>query len=98
VYNIIQQDISTALPSPQTSHLHFITGKPGHGKSYIVKAIISHARAFGKIAAIPGTTALCVSDVDAARTTHSLFGLPVVKDGSDYTSSIKPDSPHADYL
>ena len=43
---------------------------------------------------------MCVSDIDGAPgcTAHSLFGLPVVKDGSDYTSSILPGTARADYL
>ena len=98
MYDTLDNEIHSPPSSTPTSHLHFITGKAGRGKSFVTKAIISHTRALGKIVAIAGTTALCVSDIDGACTAHSLFGLLVVKDGSDFTSSILPGTPRADYL
>lgn len=62
IYNILSADIfsNVSLSTP----LHFLMGKAGHGKLFIVKVLIVKAHDMGHIAAVCGTTVLLVSDVD----------------------------------
>jgi hypothetical protein len=81
-------------------NLFFVTGKAGRGKSFIIHCLIAHLRSRSQIAAIAGTTALSISNIDHARTAHSLFGLPIIDDDSaiHIESRISPRSSRAEYL
>jgi len=63
-----------------------------------VKALIARARGTGFIAAVAGTTALSVSDIDGGCTAHTLFRLPVVQENEDVVSRIAEHDARADFL
>jgi hypothetical protein len=98
IYNDIYTDIFHYQPTSSSHRLHFLTGKAGRGKSFIVKALVAKARGMGYIAVVSGTTALSVSDVDGGRTAHSTFKLPVTEDNSGVVSMVEEDSARADFL
>ena len=80
MYEAIDKDIySDAVPGP-VARMHFLTGKAGRGKSFVVNAAISKARSLGHIVVVCGTTALCVSNIEGGRTAHSMFSIPVTDD------------------
>jgi hypothetical protein len=91
-------DVIYGDPLPSTPHLHFLTGKAGRGKSFIIKALVAEARSMGGIVVVAGTTALSISDIDGGRTAHSIFKLPVTEDGTGVISLIMPFSARADFL
>lgn len=97
IYSILHTDIY-GDPSPSSSHLHFLTGKAGRGKSFIIKALVAEARSMGEVVVVAGTTALSTSDIDGGRTAHSTFKLPVTDDNIGVTSSIESHSARADFL
>ena len=97
VYNILHSHIFDRLLS-SPNRLHFLTSKAGHGKSFIVKVLISKARGTGHIAVVSGTTALSVSNVDGGRTAHSMYWLPVSNDNSGIESLVDDESAWADFL
>lgn len=97
IYNIIDKDIYDP-DGHLRPRLHFLTGKAGRGKSFIVKAIIAKARSLGRITVVSGSTALSVSDVDGGRTAHSTFRIPVTDDNTGIECNVTMGSPRADYL
>ena len=100
MYEAIDNDIySDAAPGP-IARMHFLTGKAGRGKSFVVNAAISKARSLGRIAVVCGTTALCVSNIEGGRTAHSMFSIPVTDDYSGVESQLQDDTcnSRADYL
>jgi hypothetical protein len=97
IYDVLHEEIFRRHTHNEP-HLHFLTGKAGRGKSFIVKALIAKVRGTGFVAAVSGTTALSVSDVDGGRTAHTLFRLPVVTDNETVVSKINEHDAHADYL
>lgn len=98
IYNDIYTDIFHHQPTSSSPRLHFLTGKAGRGKSFIVKALVAKARGMGYIAVVSGTTALSVSDIDGGRTAHSTFKLPVTEDNSGVASTVEEASARADFL
>ena len=96
IFDILYADIFGDMPS--CTPLHFLTGKAGRGKSFIVKVLVARARGMGHIVAVCGTTALSVLDVDGGHTAHSMFKLPVSDDNTGIESGIVDDSDRAEYL
>lgn len=97
IYHTLHDDIFGERQA-DVAHLHFLTGKAGRGKSFIVKALIAKARGTGFVAAVAGTTALSISDIDGGRTAHTLFRLPVVDDDTAVVSRINDGDARADFL
>ena len=79
IYDALHMDIYSN-PSTSSPHLHFLTGKAGRGKSFIVKTLVAEACSMGEVVVVAGTTALFTSDIDGGRTMHSMFKLPVTED------------------
>jgi hypothetical protein len=99
IYDTILHAVQHSSPHSTTPRLFFVTGKAGRGKSFIIHVLIAFLCSQSMIAAVAGSTALSISDVDHARTAHNLFGLPVVDDDNNgVTSRIPPHSPRAEYL
>ena len=97
IYDALHTDIYSN-PSTSSPHLHFLTGKAGRGKSFIVKTLVAEARSMGEVVVVAGTMALSTSDIDGGRTVHSMFKLPVTEDNVGMISSIEPHSARADFL
>ena len=76
----------------------FVEGRPGRGKTFLVKAISSALRAQGRVVLIVGSTALSATAYDRGRTAHHMFGIPVTDDNVNLQSSIHPHSPRADLI
>jgi hypothetical protein len=76
----------------------FIEGRPGRGKTFLVKAISCTLRSLGKIVLIVGSTALCATAYDCGRTAHHMFSIPVTDDDVNLISNIHPHSPRADLI
>jgi hypothetical protein len=64
-------------PEAATSHLFFLEGKAGRGKSFVVEALCMKLRAQGKFVLIAGSTALSVRSYPRGRTIHNLFKITV---------------------
>ncbi|KAG2342245.1 hypothetical protein BDR05DRAFT_886999 [Suillus weaverae] len=80
------------------SNFFFIKGRPGRGKTFLVKGLSSMLRAQGQIVLIVGSSALSVTAYDCRRTAHHMFGIPVTDDNVNLHSSIHPHSPRADLI
>ena len=65
----------------------FIEGKPGRGKSFLLRATLDSLRADGLIVLIVGTTALAVQQYERGRTAHHTFRIPVTEVYLSYMSS-----------
>lgn len=97
LYDALHAAIYTA--SDNAPRLHFITGKAGRGKSFVVDATVAYARSHSLLAVVVGTTALSVSGIDRGRTAHSVFALPVSNNSEDAViSRITAKSARAAYL
>ena len=96
IYNkLYHADFSS---SPQRHKLHFLTGKAGRGKSFIIDTLVAMARSEGAIPIVMGTTALSVSNIDHGQTAHYMCRLPVTNDNTGIVSSIPTNSDRADLL
>jgi hypothetical protein len=98
MYEVIENDIYSNPAGGSIPRMHFLTGKAGRGKSFVVNAVISKARSLGHIAVVCGTTALCVSNIEGARTAHSMFSIPVAEDYIGVESRLQDNDSRADYL
>lgn len=76
----------------------FVEGRPGRGKTFLVKALSSGLRVQGKIILIVGSSALCATAYDRGCTAHHMFGIPVTDDAINLHSKIQPFSPRADLI
>ena len=75
VYKNLQQGIS----NPGGPLLHFLDGKAGRGKTFLMNCLTMSMRAKGMIVLVAGSTALSVIHYERGRTAHSTFGIPVVE-------------------
>jgi hypothetical protein len=68
-----------AVTNPEDfhSHLFFVEGKAGRGKSWVVEALCMKLRALNKVVLIAGSTALSVCSYPHGRTIHNLFKITV---------------------
>jgi hypothetical protein len=66
-------------PHESSSHLFFLEGKAGRGKSWVVQALCAKLRSQGKVVLIAGSTALSVCSYPYGRTIHNLFKITVEK-------------------
>ena len=98
MYEVIENDIYSNPAGGSIPRMHFLTGKAGRGKSFVVNAVISKARSLGHIAVVCGTTALCVSNIEGARTAHSMFSIPVAEEYIGVESRLQDNDSRADYL
>ena len=57
--------------------LHFLDGKAGRGKTFLMHCLVTQFRAEGSIVLVVGTTGLSIVHYDCGRTAHSAFGIPV---------------------
>jgi hypothetical protein len=64
-------------PDESSSHLFFLEGKAGRGKSFVVEALCMKLRAQAKVVLIAGSTALSVCSYPHGRTIHNLFKITV---------------------
>jgi hypothetical protein len=96
LYNLLHSIIFS--PEPPPCSLYFVTGKAGHGKSFVMETLVYAARANGGIAIVMGTTTLSVSGIDRGQTTHYMCHLPVTDDNTNIVSSIPTNSARADLL
>jgi ABC-type branched-subunit amino acid transport system ATPase component len=84
--NIEQQNLFFTIYNDISSHTRlfpssptFVEGRPGHGKTFVMNAIVNILRSEGKIVLICGTSALAASLYERGRTAHSLFEIPVTE-------------------
>ena len=59
------------------AQLHFLDGKAGRGKTFLMHCLVTQFRADGDTVLVVGTTALSIVHYDRGRTAHSAFGIPV---------------------
>ena len=57
--------------------LHFLDGKAGRGKTFLMHCLVTQFRAEGDAVLVVGTTGLSIVHYDRGRTAHSAFGIPV---------------------
>ena len=69
VWNAVQQNHPLSL---------FIDGKAGHGKTYLVNALCSQVRGYGKIVLATATSAFAAQLYPGGRTVHSTFKVCVI--------------------
>jgi hypothetical protein len=60
-----------------TAQLHFLDGKAGRGKTFLMHCLVTQFRAEGDAVLVVGTTGLSIVHYDRGRTAHSAFGIPV---------------------
>jgi hypothetical protein len=59
------------------AQLHFLDGKAGRGKTFLMHCLVTQFRAEGNAVLVVGTTGLSIVHYDRGRTAHSAFGIPV---------------------
>jgi hypothetical protein len=59
------------------AQLHFLDGKAGRGKTFLMHCLVTQFRAEGDAVLVVGTTGLSIVHYDRGRTAHSAFGIPV---------------------
>ena len=59
------------------TQLHFVDGKAGRGKTFLMHCLVTQFRAEGDVVLVVGTTGLSIVHYDRGRTAHSAFGFPV---------------------
>lgn len=76
-------------------HLHFLDGKVGGGKTFLMNCLVTQFRAEGNLVLVVGTTGLSIVYYERGRTAHSAFGIPVKEGNFDLTCTIHPSSSRA---
>jgi hypothetical protein len=71
---VVQGGMSVGAGAPQ---LHFLDGKAGRGKTFLMHCLVTQFRADGSPVLVVGTTGLSIVHYDRGRTAHSAFGIPV---------------------
>jgi hypothetical protein len=74
---VVVQGKSRAGAAVGTAQLHFVDGKAGRGKTFLMHCLVTQFRAEGDAVLVVGTTGLSIVHYDRGRTAHSAFGIPV---------------------
>jgi hypothetical protein len=69
-------------------NLHFLDGKAGRGKTFLMNCLVTQFRAEGDLVLVVGTTGLSIVHYERGRTAHSAFGIPVKEVGIAFLISI----------
>lgn len=78
VYETLIQAIIQHHEHPQSiQHPHFVEGRPGRGKTFVLNVVVNHVRSQGWIPLIVGTSALAATLYEGGRTAHKMFQIPV---------------------
>ncbi|KIM57182.1 hypothetical protein SCLCIDRAFT_29027 [Scleroderma citrinum Foug A] len=88
---IYNQIMSSILKSE--SHLAFVDGKAGQGKTFLINAICDKVHSLGRIVIPTATAAFAAQLYPGGRTTHSTFKVPVNDKNEMLLSPIKPSDP-----
>jgi hypothetical protein len=59
------------------AQLHFVDGKAGRGKTFLMHCLVTQFRAEGSAVLVVGTTGLSIVHYNCGCTVHSAFGIPV---------------------
>jgi chromosomal replication initiation ATPase DnaA len=59
------------------TQLHFLDGKAGRGKTFLMHCLVTQFRAEGDAVLVVGTTGLGIVHYDHSRTTHSAFRIAI---------------------
>jgi hypothetical protein len=59
------------------SHIFFVDGPGGTGKTYLYQALLAKVRSLGKIAIATATSGIAASIMPGGRTAHSRFKIPI---------------------
>ena len=70
--HFIYEQIMTSVMTEQ-SHIAFVDGKAGRGKTFLVNAICDKIRSLGRIVIPTATAAFAAQLYPGGRTTHSVF-------------------------
>jgi ATP-dependent 26S proteasome regulatory subunit len=68
----------------------FLEGKPGHGKTFVINAVVNHLRARAHIVLIVGSSALAATLYEGGRKAHNLFQIPVTDVRKLFAAFIDP--------
>ena len=63
--------------SISAAQLHFLDGKAGRGKTFLMHCLVTQFRAEGNAVLVVGTTSLSIVHYNHSCTAHSAFGIPV---------------------
>jgi PIF1-like helicase len=77
IFNEILADIQLSRSTRHPIQPHFIEGKPGCRKTFMVDVVCSLLWSEGFIVLVCGSSALSVTLYEQGRTAHKLFGIPV---------------------
>ncbi|KAI5991771.1 hypothetical protein EDC04DRAFT_2583255, partial [Pisolithus marmoratus] len=73
--NIFSTIYDTATRGTTSGFMAFIEGRPGRGKTFLIRALASTLRANDHIILIVGTSALSAIAYHRGRTAHYMFGI-----------------------
>jgi PIF1-like helicase len=73
----VYQYFESVLQADDLPRLHFLDGKAGRGKTFLMNCLVTQFRAESHVVLVVGSTALSVIHYDRGRTAHSAFGIPV---------------------
>ena len=77
VYTKLEAVVVQSRIDVSTPQLHFVDGKAGRGKTFLMHCLVTQFRAEGNAVLVVGTTGLSIVHYDRGRTAHSAFGIPV---------------------
>ena len=66
---------------PEVCNPIFLEGRPGRGKTFLLKALAAHIRGSGRIVLIVASSALAATLYEGGRTAHNLFRIPITEAG-----------------
>ena len=73
----VYQYFESMLQADDLPRLHFLDGKAGRGKTFLMNCLVTQFRAKGYVVLVVGSMALSVIHYDRGRTAHSAFGILV---------------------
>lgn len=86
--------ITTAIDNPNDNNrIHFIDAPGGTGKTFLLNAILSHARGTGLIALATASSGIAALLLTGGKTSHSMYGIPLQCTAS--SNSSHPSRGHA---
>ncbi|KAI5986324.1 PIF1-like helicase-domain-containing protein [Pisolithus albus] len=86
--DILADLLHNVLNANENHSIFFIEGRPGRGKTFLIKTLAAVLRADHHIILIVGSSALSAVAYQRGRTAHYMFGIPVTDDNVNLLSSI----------
>jgi hypothetical protein len=75
----VYQQLKATVEQANNACLCFLNSKARRRKTFLMNCLVTLLCSQGAIVLVAGSTALSIIHYDCSRTTHSTFGIPIVK-------------------